>query len=135
MPVTLETYNPAKLEPAEYPQDARIDAMQLAPSTTYARGTVLGKITATNKGAAYDNSLTNGVGTAVAILVYDVITDADGNHYLGTNAVASSVNLPHKDASVYVAGVFDTDDLTGWDSNAATDLHARTLPSGYVRIP
>jgi hypothetical protein len=135
MPVTLETYNAAKLEPAEYPQDARIDAAQLAPSTTYARGTVLGKVTATNKLAAYNNALATGVETAVAILVYDVVTDADGNHYLGTNAVASSTNLPHKDASVYVAGVFDEDDLTGWDANALADFQARRLPSGFIRIP
>lgn len=135
MPVTLESYNASKLEPAAYPQDARIDAAQLGPSQTLTRGTVLGKRTADGKLYAYDNGNTDGTETAVAILVYDVVTDASGNHYLGTSAVASSINLPHRDTSVYVAGVFDASQFTGWDSNAATDLHARELPNGYIRIP
>ena len=135
MPVTLETWNAAKLEPASFPQDARVDAAKLAPSLTLARGTVLGKITATGRLAAYNNANANGTETAVAILVHDVATDASGNHYLGSSATASSTNLPRQDTSIYVAGVFDTTELTGWDANAATDFQARTLPSGYVRIP
>lgn len=135
MPVTLQTYNAAKCEPAEYPHDARIDAAMLGPSLTLAAGTVLAKKTSDNKLYAYSTSLTDGRGVAVAILVYATATDSDGNHYLGASATPSESNLPHRDCSIYVAGVFRTTDLTGWDSDAATDLHARTLPSGFVRIP
>lgn len=135
MPTQIDTYNASKLEPALYPEDARIDAMAIAPSLTLVAGTVLGKITATSKGAAYNNALSTGVETAVAILVYDTATDASGNVYLGGSAVPSALNLPHATAPVYVAGVFDTADLTGWDANAKTDFGGRTLPSGYVRIP
>lgn len=135
MPVTLETFNPAKLEPVEYPQDARIDAVQLGVSLTLVKGTILGKRTSNNLHYAYDDTKTDGTQTATCILMHDVVTDASGNHYLGTNAVASSVNLPHKDTSVYVAGVFDTDELTGYDANAKTDLGGRFLPSGWLRIP
>lgn len=135
MPTTLNTYLVDKLEPAEYPHDARIDAAQLAPSLTLASGTVLGKITATGKLAAYNNVLTNGTETAVAILVYDTATDASGNHYLGNTATPGRDNLPHKDTSIYIAGVFRTTDLTGYDAAAATDFHARVLPSAFIRIP
>jgi hypothetical protein len=132
---TISTTSAAKLEPAEYPQDARIDAAQLAPSLDLAAGTLLGKITATNKLAAYNDSLTNGVETAVAILVYDTSTDASGNHYLGDSDVPSEVNLPHKDCSIYVAGVFRTTDLTGYNAAALADFQGRLLPSGFLRIP
>lgn len=135
MPTTLSTWNPTKLEPVSFPECAKIDAVRLAASTTYARGTVLGKITASGLHAAYNDSLTNGVETATCILVYDCITDADSNVYLGTNAVASEMNLPHELASVYVAGVFDTTELTGYNAAAKADLHGRILPSGWLSIP
>jgi hypothetical protein len=135
MPTTLNTTIVDKLEPAEFPEDARIDAAQLAPSLTLASGTVLGKVTATGKLAAYNNSLTNGVETAVAILVYDTWTDSSGNHYFNGGSTASRDNLPHKDCSIYIAGTFRTTDLTGYDSNAGVELHARVLPSGFIRIP
>jgi hypothetical protein len=135
MPTTLATYNAAKLEPASFPQDARMDAASLAPSLDLAAGTVLGKITATGKLAAYSTSLTNGLGVAVAILAYDTSTDADGKHYLGDSDVPSETNLPHNDCQVYVAGTFRTTDLTGYDADALADFNGRVLPSGFIRIP
>jgi hypothetical protein len=135
MPTTLSTFNPTKLEPIEFPEDARIEAVVMGASLTVARGTVLGKVTATNKHAAYNDALTNGVEVATCIAVYDFVTDASGNVYLGTSAVASEMNLPHATAPVYVAGVFNSSELTGWNAAAAVDFHARLLPSGYYRIP
>lgn len=135
MPTTMDVYSNAKLEPVEFPQDARIDAARLGASLTLAAGTVLGKKTSDSKLYAYNNSNSDGTEVAVAILVYATATDASGNHYFGGVSTASPVNLPHNDCSVYVAGAFDTSELTGWDTAAATDFHARALPSGYVRIP
>jgi hypothetical protein len=135
MPTQLETWNVSKLEPASFPEDARIDAARLGVSLTLARGTVLGKKTADSKLYAYDTEAIDGTETPVAILVYDTVTDAAGKHYVGTSAVASSLNLPHNDAQVYVAGVFNEADLTGWDAGAAAALFARQLPSGAWRIP
>jgi len=135
MPVTLETLSPIKLEPAVYPQDARIDAAILGVSLTLGKGTVLGKRTSDNKLYAYDDTKTDGTNVACGILVYDTKTDASGNHYLGTDAVASTTNLPHRDCSVYVAGCFDTTELTGYDAAALADFHGRLMPSGYLRIP
>lgn len=135
MPITLDTYLATKLEPAEYPEDARIDAAQLAPSLNLAAGTVLGKITATGKLGAYSTSLTNGLGVAVGILVYATRTDSDGNHYFSDSSTPSRSNLPYKDCSVYIAGTFRTTDLTGYDSDALGDFNGRLLPSGFLRIP
>ena len=135
MPVTLESWNPAKLEPKSFPQDARIDAAMLGPSLTLAKGTVLGKKTADDKLYAYATGAADGTETAVAILVHDVKTDANGKHYLGTDAVASSINVPKDTIAVYVAGVFDTDELTGYDAAALADMNGRLLPSGFIRIP
>lgn len=135
MPTTLDTYAAAKLEPAEFPEDARVDAASLAPSLTLPKGQVLGKITATGKLAAYNNALADGTQTAVAILVYATATDASGKHYLGNSALPSALNLPHNDASIYIVGTFDTTLLTGWDAAALADFTGRTLPSGFVRIP
>lgn len=134
MPTTLETWNPARLEPVQYPQDARTDAARLGVSLTLAKGTVLGKRTSNNRLYAYNDALTDGTNVACAILVHDVVTDASGNHYLGTTATASAFNLPQMDTSVYVAGCFDTADLTGYDTAAGTDLKVALLPSGYIKF-
>jgi hypothetical protein len=134
MPVTLDTYLPSKLEPAEFPEDARIDAARLGASLTLAKGTLLGKRTSDNKHYAYDDTKTDGTERAVGILVYDTITDASGNHYTGTSATASAINLPHADCSVYVAGTFDTTELTGYNAAALADFQGYLLPSGYIRF-
>src|SRR5262245_46443557 len=72
-----------KLEPAMNPDMARMVSIKLAPSLTLAKGTVLGRITASNLFAAYNNALATGVETARLILAYDVVTDAGGLHYYG----------------------------------------------------
>ncbi len=135
MPTTLEILNPAKLEPVEFPQDARLDAVILGNSLTLAKGTLLGKRTSDNKHYAYNDALTDGTNVATCILVHDVVTDSSGNHFLGTNSTASSFNLPTRDTSVYVAGCFDTTELVGYDAAGKTDLGGRILPSGWLRIP
>jgi hypothetical protein len=135
MPTQLDTFNATKLEPVSFPQDARIDNVVLGVSLTLAKGTILGKKTSDNKHYAYNDSLTNGTETATCILVYDTVTDANGKVYLGTNAVASINNLPHTTAPVYVAGVFDTAELTGYNAAALADFQGRLLPSGHLRIP
>lgn len=135
MPVTLDTFAYSGLQPVINPQDARKEAIQLGVSLTLAKGTLLGKRTSNGLHYAYNDALTDGTQTAVGILEFDVVTDADGNHYLGTNAVASQFNMPHRDASMFTCGTFDPTELTGWDAAAATDLKARTLSNGYYLIP
>jgi hypothetical protein len=134
-PILLEEYTNLRLDPKQFPQDARVDCGRFGNSLTIARGTVLGKRTSDGKLYAYSNSQTDGTETAVAISMYDIVTDASGNVYLGTSAVPSHSNLPFMGSTIYIAGTFATTDLTGWDSNALADLGARTLPNGLVRIP
>jgi hypothetical protein len=135
MPTTLETWNPAKLETAHFPHDTRTMAVKLGNSLTLARGTLLGKRTSDSKHYAYDDTKTDGTQTATAILVHDVITDSSGNHFVGTSTAASSLNLPHKDTPVYVAGTFFTAQLVGYDAAALADFQGRLLPDATLRIP
>ena len=86
-------------------EQAEIDAT----GATLEAGTVLGKITATGKLAAYDNTdTTTGLGTAVGIL-YANAADA---------APAGQVTYIARSAEVI------GDALTGLDTAAATDLAA-----------
>ncbi|MBI5646686.1 MAG: head decoration protein [Ignavibacteriae bacterium] len=68
-------------------------------------GTVLGRITATGKFTAYDNTAVDGSGTAVCILGEDC--DASGGD---------------EKTFAYWHGEFLESALTGWDANAALDL-------------
>ncbi|HEV7299706.1 MAG TPA: head decoration protein [Tepidisphaeraceae bacterium] len=135
MPTELESFAMNKLEPAVFPHDARLEAASLGPSQTLLKGRVLGKKIADSKLYPYASGNADGTQVPVAILTHDTVTDANGKHYLGTSGVASSMNLPHGDGQVYVAGTFHAADLIGWDANAATVMHARVLPSGDIRIP
>lgn len=136
MPTTLETYDATlELIPKQYPQDARTDDGVVTASLTLAKGTVLGKVTATGKLAAYNDSLSTGVERAVGILKHSIATDASGNVYFGTSAVPGSLNPPHRTAEFYTAGVFDTADLTGYDAAALVDFGGRVMHNGFIRIP
>jgi hypothetical protein len=71
------------------------------------RGTVLGKVTASGKYAAYDNAASDGTEVAAGILCEDVdATDGDVT------------------ANMYVTGAFKAAGLTGDDAAAIADLHA-----------
>jgi hypothetical protein len=76
-----------------------------------------------------------GLETAVGILGTDLTTDSSGNMYLGTSSTPTSLNPPVNSTHMFVAGTFNTSDLTGYDAAALVDLGGRTLANGYVRIP
>lgn len=134
-PTTISTPTVDRLQPAAYPEDARTYAVQMAPNLNLAKGTVVGKITASGLISEYDNTNDDGTETAVGILVHDVQTDADGNVFYGSSAVASISNPARQSTPIYTSGTFNPSNLTGWDANAVTDLGARTLVSGDVLIP
>jgi hypothetical protein len=138
MPQTLDTISNARLQPAMWPEDARWTAARFTTSVTIARGTVLGKITATGVLAAYANANSDGTETAVAIAMYDMKTDANGRVYFVSGSTAAVETAEVKSfltAPVYIAGTFDAADLTGEDANALTDFKASTLFNGLIRIP
>ncbi|WAH35041.1 head decoration protein [Alicyclobacillus dauci] len=70
-----------------------------------AKGTVLGKVTATGKYVPYKSTNTDGSQTAVCILDNDQDT---------TNGDVG--------ASAWIAGIFTSSALTGYDANAGTQL-------------
>lgn len=115
------TFSGQRLEPHSYPDQAQVLPIKLAPSLTLAKGTVLGRITASNLWAAYDDALSTGVEVARAILQIDVATDASGNHFYGAQA-SSEQGESHTHAPAYVSGNFRVADLTGIDANGLADL-------------
>jgi hypothetical protein len=134
MPTTLNTYSFDKLEPKESPELAIVDAVKLGASLTLAKGTVLGKRTSNNTHYAYNDALTDGTNVATCILMQATKTDASGNCYFGDSATAAVDNLPHAEAPVYTGGIFDTDDLTGYDAAAKTDLGGHFTPAGWLKF-
>jgi head decoration protein D len=136
------TFTNQKLEPAICPDLSRTIAIKLAPSQTLTQGTVLGRATATNLWAPYNNAGAGGLETARAILQYDVVVDAQGGHFFGGQASNEHLGIGQPSALAYFRGDFYTADLTGLDAAALTDLGARVLlgdtiadPNAIVHIP
>ncbi len=76
---------------------------------------------------AYDTGHSDGTETATAIARYDYYTDAYGNITLGQIATGNEHGGFAQSASVFVEGTFNSDDLTGLDSGAVTDLGAKFI--------
>lgn len=137
MPTQIETFAPDNLlQPVKWPQDARQDSAGFAPNLTLAKGTVLGKITTGGKLKAYASGNADGSQTAVAILAVSIKTDANGKVYFSTDTNSASYTaVPQNEAPIWVAGTFDTAELTGYDATAKTGLGGRITHDGYLRIP
>lgn len=114
------TFQGSKLEPARGDQ-AQPEAVPITPSLTLAKGTVMGRVTATNKWSAYNDALSTGVEVARGILMYSIVTDASGNVFYGTSAV-SEQGPGELTAPIYINGDFFVADLTGLDANGLADL-------------
>lgn len=122
MPTSASTtYNHEKLEPAAPYPKAAVQAVTFAQGT-YARGVVLGQISASGKFSTYANGNGDGTETARAINMYAISVDASGNVTYGDGAAGDEFGAEHLSAPVYVAGAFKCQDLTGLDSNAVADL-------------
>ena len=72
------------------------------------KGTLMGKVTASDDYAEYDDGLSNGVEVAVGVLAYPV---SEADHITGGKLVG-----------LYVKGQFLVDKLTGDDANGLADL-------------
>ncbi len=136
MPTTLSPLSNDRLQPVIHPENARTDAVAFGPNLTIAAGTVVAKDGADNKFYAYSNSGSGGLGIAKGLSEYSFTTDSSGNAYInGAASAPSLVNSPMLTMPIFTHGTFNPDDLTGWDSNALTDLNARLLHQGYINIP
>jgi hypothetical protein len=123
-----------RLDPVYKAAQAKMQNVALAPSTTYARGTVLGELTATpGTYKAYASGNSDGSQTPKCILAYGCSTDAQGNVTL-----IGEHGAVQKHAPAYMEGYFKTSELVGMDANAVTKLGAALvsgdLTSGIIRI-
>lgn len=129
-----DTYSRDRLVPVIRPEEATKLHVQLATGT-YAKGTLLGEVTATpGIYAAYNNANANGTETARCILEYAVTVDGSGNISALTDRGATTKSTP-----AYRGGTFLTTDLVGLDAAAITDLGAHliqgTVANGVLVIP
>jgi hypothetical protein len=129
MPTSATTqYSGIRLEPYMDPDDALMVDVQLTASVTYAKGTILGEVTATpGVYKAYASGSADGSQIPKAILVYPTVTDASGNATLPGEYGATLKAVP-----VYFAGTFATADLVGLDATALTNKPAWNLVQGSV---
>lgn len=98
---------------------------------TYAKGTVLGELTATpGTFAAYADANVDGTGVAKAILKYAVVV-ASGLVTIGTASGGGPFGQTKTHAPVYFGGAFRTSELTGFDAAALADLNGH-LANGSV---
>jgi hypothetical protein len=107
--------------------------VKLPNSVTYARGTVLGEITATpGVFKAYASGAVDGSQIPKAILEHDCATDASGNVTLGPTAGGSEWGQTQPYASAFFAGDFATGELVGLDAAALTNRPSWGLINGTV---
>lgn len=113
------TFSPGakRVDPVLVPELAVEYNVPLKASTTFAQGTVLGKKTADGKYQAYATGASDGSETALCILQYACVTDASGNV-----TIEGEWGVTRKEAPVWVAGYFATEDLTGLDAAGVVDL-------------
>lgn len=125
-----------RLDPIFNPAGEHVIHVALAASATYARGTVLGEVTATpGTYKPYANANSDGSQTAKAVLKYGCSTDASGNI-----TILGEHGITHKSAPAYMpgSGYFKTAELVGMDAAAVTDLGASLvagdLTSGIIKL-
>ena len=137
MPQLIETWTNKRLTPAQYPDEARTEALPFGPSLTVVAGQTIAVSTTTNKGAPYANAGANGTGTAKGLSVYDFTTDANGKVMLGGQAgqVVDANTALSDTAPIFIAGTFDPNDLTNFDAAAQTAMGGRVIGNGFIRIP
>lgn len=120
MPTSAQhTFSPGakRVDPVLVPELAVEYNVPLKASTTFAQGTVLGKKTADGLYQAYADAAADGSQTALCILQYACSTDASSNI-----TIEGEWGVTRKEAPVWVAGYFATEDLTGLDAAGVVDL-------------
>lgn len=139
MPTTATwIFGGVKLEPFRDPESAQLMNVKIPASTTIAKGTVLGEITASpGVFKAYNNANVDGSEVARAIMCYDVISDASGNITIGSQVGGGMFGETFPYCPVYRSGEFKTTDLTGLDAAGVTDLGrlvSGSVADGVLRI-
>jgi hypothetical protein len=123
-----------RLDPIFDADEADLINVNLIASTTFAKGTVLGEVTASpGTYGPYASGASDGTQTPKVILQYACSTDGSKNVTL-----LGEFGVTRKEAPAYMNGTFKTAELTGMDANAVTKLGAALiqgdLTSGIIRI-
>lgn len=136
MPQTIEQFTNDRLLPKSFPEKALKMSGAFGANLTLAKGTALGIKTSDGKLYAYVDANSDGTGVCVGFLEIAIKTDANGLVYLGNVAASASNRLtPLNESSYFIAGVFDTADLAGYDAAALADLKGRVLRGTLIYIP
>lgn len=122
----IHTYSGQKLLPYQRADLAREQPVKLAASQTLVKGTVIAQRATTDLWEAYSDAGSDGLNVARAILAYDIVTDASGNHFMGLQA-SSEFGESSLYTSAYFSGDFKVSELTGLDANGLADMQ------GFIR--
>lgn len=140
MPTTpIITFSATAVWPLKNPRAARLENLQLKPSTTFAAGTILGEITASpGVYGPYATGNVDGTQNPTHVLQYPCVTDASGNVTFGAGPAGTSEwSQTEKAAPAYRNGLFSCADLVGLDAGAVTKLGRLiqgTVSAGRVEI-
>jgi hypothetical protein len=130
MPTTpITSYAGAKLEPAYAPDLARTDAFKIGDGAHVA-GEILGFVSATGAVDTYATGNSDGTEIAAVIAMYDMYAASGVVSLTSDSALLPGENAT--DAPCYIAGFFKCSELTGLDSGAVTDMHARLIGANTV---
>lgn len=134
---TVEQTTQNELLPYMHPELAHTRAVEMAPNLTVPKGTLLGKIMASGKYAAYNDANSNGTEVADVWARYSFVTDADGRVHYGVDVPTTGANsYPEATAEVYFTGIFLPADLVGLNAAAKVDLNSRDMAGGtLIYIP
>lgn len=121
------TWNPDAVEPQlGYP--AIWQEIKLAASTTFAKGTVLGEVTASpGTFDEYATGNSDGTQTARCILARQVTTDAAGLIYDGAQVPNEEIGYSVLTVPAIFSGVLKIEDCVGLDSGGLADLGGKVI--------
>lgn len=124
---SLASWNPDAVEPQlGYP--AIWQEIKLKASTTFAKGTLLGELTASpGTFAAYADGNSDGTQTARCVLPRQVTTDSSGLIYDGAQASSEEIGYSRLTTPAIFSGVLKIEDVAGLDANGLADLGGKVI--------
>lgn len=134
MPTTAAvTYTMDRLDPMYRPCDVEVHHVKLIASVAYAKGTILGEVTATpGTYRAYLTGAVDGSQVPSCILQYAVATDAGQLHTYGTVSGGGQYGETFPTVPALFSGTYKTSELTGLDAAGVTAWQNAHLLSGSV---
>lgn len=127
------SFSQDRIQPARAPETAVPHNYALV-SGTYAKGTLIGRVTATGYYGPYNDAASDGTETARAILEYACTVDSSHNVTIGSSSEWGQT-LPT--APCYIGGYFACEDIPNLNADAVTDLGRiveGNITTGILRV-